>query len=39
LESVTPVAGPEDVVEEMNIEALLVTTTAAFVEADDAVEE
>jgi hypothetical protein len=39
LESVTPVAGAEDVVEEINIEALLVTTTATFVEADDIVEE
>ena len=39
MESVTPVAGAEDVVEEINIEALLVTTTATFVEADDIVEE
>jgi hypothetical protein len=39
LERVTPVTGAEDVIEEMIIEVLLVTTTATFVEADDIVEE
>jgi hypothetical protein len=36
LDSVTPVLGAEEVVEEMNIE---VTTTATFVEADAVVDE
>jgi hypothetical protein len=39
LESVTSVAGAEDVAEEMNIEELLVTTTATFVGADVVVDE
>lgn len=39
MESVTPVTREEKVVEGMNIEVLLVATTATFVETDAVVEE